>query len=278
MQNFFKKLIENFKEYITLVVLLLISLFLLSVNNKPGVEGFRSVSFGMFAYITSAVHSVTSIFSDNEEVEKLKLVNAELMLEVNKLRNYALQNSNLRKMLELKDTSYYTLISADVISRLTSKIEGNFIINIGKKNGVDIGMPVINELGLVGIVINASNNFSSVRTLENVKLNVAVTNQRSKINGILSWNGQKHVIKNIPTTFDMDIGDRIETSEFSTILPPSIPVGVIAEKETEVSGLLSNIFVKTFADAKNTQNLFVVKIIKESQIDSLETNLLKSIK
>lgn len=275
MQKFFRNLIENFREYITLIALLLISLFLLSLNNKPGIEHFRSVSFGMFAYVTSAVHSATSIFTDDEEINELKLANAELMLEVNKLRNYALQNSHLRRMLELKDTTTYSLIAADVISKLTSKIEGNFIVNAGKDEGVEIGMPVIDEVGLVGIVIDAADNFSSVRTLENVKLNVAVTNQRSNINGILSWNGQRHVIKNIPTTYDMKVGDRIETSSFSTILPPSIPVGVIEEKDTEVSGLLSNIYVKPFSDIKSVENLFVVKLIENVQIDSLEINLLK---
>lgn len=278
MQKFFRKLLANFKEYITLVVLLLISLFLLSINNKQGIEHFRAISFGTFAYVTSTVHSITKIFKDDSETAKLRLENAELMLEVNKLRNHALQYEHLRKMLDMKDTLTYNLLAADVISKLTSKIEGNFIINVGSKHGVEVGMPVINEQGLVGLVIGVAANFSSVRTLENISLNAAVTNQRSGINGILSWNGQRHVIKNIPTTFDMQIGDRIETSEFSTILPPAIPVGIIVEKETEVSGLLSYIYVKPFADVKSIKNLFVVRFVKNIQIDTLETNLLKRIK
>ena len=278
MQKFFKNLIENFREYIALIALLLVSLFLLSLNNKPGIERFRSISFGMFAYVTSAVNSAANIFSDDDEIEKLKLNNAELMLQVNKLRNYALQNSHLRQMLEMKDTSAYPLIAADIISKLTSKVEGNYIINVGADKGITKGMPVINEQGLIGIVVDVADNFSSVRNLENTKLNIAVTNQRSNINGILSWNGQRHVIKNIPTTFDMKVGDRIETSSFSTILPPSIPVGIVEEKETEVSGLLSNIFIKPFADVKSIENLFVVKIVQDVQIDSLELNLFKEAK
>ena len=105
-------------------------------------------------------------------------------------------------------------------------------------------------------------------------MNIAVDNQRSGIDGILSWNGQRLIIKHIPTTFDMKIGDRIETSDFSTIFPPSIPVGVIEEKETEVSGLLSNVYVKPFADIQTVEFLFVMKIIENEQIDSLHTNLI----
>lgn len=278
MGKFFRNLVENFREYITLAALLIISLFLLSLNDKPGIQKFRSYAFGTFAYVSSAVDSFTGLFQPTDELVKLQKENARLMLEVNKIRNYALENEELRNLLSLKDTSNYPLIAADIISKLTSNIDGNFIINIGESDSVNVGMPVINHEGLVGIIISRSDEFSIVRTLENTKLNLAVSNQRSKINGILSWNGQRLVIKFIPTTFDMKIGDRIETSDFSTILPPSIPIGIIEEKETEVSGLLSNIFVKPFADVNTIENIFVMQVEKNEQIDSLELNLLRRLR
>jgi rod shape-determining protein MreC len=83
------------------------------------------------------------------------------------------------------------------------------------------------------------------------------------------------IIKNIPTNFDNEIGDRIVTSEFSTILPPSIPVGVIAEKETNIAGVLSNLVVQPFTNITVMKNIFAVKFIESEQINELELNLLK---
>jgi rod shape-determining protein MreC len=73
----------------------------------------------------------------------------------------------------------------------------------------------------------------------------------------------------------MKIGDRIETSEFSTIFPPSIPIGIIEEKETEVSGLLSNIYVKPYADIRTVEHLFVLQVEESEQVDSLKMSLMQ---
>ncbi len=278
MRKIFRNLVENFSEYITLITLLIISLFLISLNNKPGIESFRSYAFGTFAYVSSAVDSFIDIFSPEEELIKMKKENAELMLEVNKLRDHALENSELRELLSLSDSASYPLIAADVISKLTSNLQGNFIINVGENDSVKIGMPVITDKGLVGIVKSISGDFSIVRTLESANLHIAISNQRSKINGILNWDGNRLVIRHIPTTFDMKVGDRVETSDFSTIFPPSIPVGVIEEKETEVSGLLSNIYVKPYVEILTVENLFVMQLIENEQVDSLKMNLLQSVK
>lgn len=275
MARFFRNLVENFREYITLITLLIISLFLISLNNKPGIENFRSYAFGTFAYVTSGVDSFLSLFKPQEEIIQLKKENARLMLELNKLRNYALENSDLRDLLSLADTSAYPLLSASIISKLPSTLDGNYVINRGLSDSVQSGMPVINDKGLIGVIINTAIDFSIVRNLQNAKLNVAVTNQRSGIEGILSWDGKRLVIKHIPTTFDMKVGDRIETSEFSTIFPPSIPVGVIEEKETEVSGMLSNIFVKPYVDILAIKHLFVLQVIENEQVDSLKMNLMQ---
>lgn len=274
MQSYLRKIFDNFKEYITLVCLLITSLILLSVNENPRVKQIRTYAFGTLSVVNAAVASALSVFSDQDRIIELKKENAELMLQLNKFRNYALENNELKGLLGLKDTMSYPLIPAMVVSKLTSKIQGNYIINAGRSDSVEIGMPLINEKGLVGIVDNTAKDFSVVRILQNSNLNIAVTNQRSNVNGILSWDGRELVIENIPTTFDMKVGDRVVTSSFSTIFPPSIPVGIIKRKETEVSGLLSKIYVEPFADTKSIRYLFVMKIIENNQIDSLELNLL----
>ena len=167
------------------------------------------------------------------------------------------------------------MIPSAIISKLVSKIHGNFVIDVGTSDSVDVGMPVINHLGLVGIVTDVSSNFSVVRTLYNSNLALAVVDQRSNVAGIMDWNGIELVMKNIPTTYDVMIGDRIVTSEFSTILPPSIPVGVVVDKETNISGLLNSITVRPFVEIPSLKNVFVLQIIQDTQIDSLELNLLK---
>ena len=83
------------------------------------------------------------------------------------------------------------------------------------------------------------------------------------------------MIKNIPTTYDMKPGDRIISSDFSTIVPPQIPIGLIAKKETSVSGLLSDIVIQPFVELRSVRYVFVMKMFPDNQIEELELNLSK---
>ena len=120
-----------------------------------------------------------------------------------------------------------------------------------------------------------SEEFSLVRTFQNSNFKIAARNQNSGIDGILSWDGSQLLISKIPTTSDMEIGDRIISSDLSTIIPPSIPIGLIVKKEKSVSGLLSNIILKPFVELNSIRNVFVMQVIPGKQIEGLELNLLK---
>jgi rod shape-determining protein MreC len=198
------------------------------------------------------------------------------MLQLNKYRRYKNENEKLKSLLEFRDTTSYPLESARVISRLLSVSEGNLILNTGKKDSVFKGMPVINDRGLVGLVTDATQDFSLVRLLLNSNFKVSVKDQRSGVDGILAWNGRNLIMKNVPTTYDLEVGDRVITSDYSTIIPPAIPVGLITKKETTVTGMLSDIVVTPFVDFSSIQYAFVLKLVPSKQVDSLELNLFRN--
>jgi rod shape-determining protein MreC len=275
MKNIISSFFQNYKEYIVAALLLIVSLSLVPLNEDPSLRKIKRLSFGSFAVINNLISEFQHIFINESEILRLKKLNAELMLRNNMLREYGLENAELKRLLSLKDTAEYPLIPARVISKLVSRVDGNFIINAGVRDSVSAGMPVINDHGLIGIVIESSDDFSVVRTLSNMNLRLTVKNQRSNTQGILSWNGKELIIKNVPTTADIEIGDRIVISEFSTILPPSIPVGIVVENQSKISGLLSDVIVSPFVDLNSVKNLFVIGIVQSKQVNELELNLLK---
>lgn len=264
----------KFKEYIVLVFLLILSLILITTNENDKVKNVRLFSLGLFATVNSTLIGIGTFFEDTNYIESLEKKNAELMLQINQLREYALENDELNDILKFKSETQYKLITAKIVSRLVSKINGYYIINKGIEDSVGVGMPVITDKGLVGIIIETTNNYSSVRTFENSLFKVAIKNERSNVDGVLNWNGKNLVIKNVPTTYDVEIGDRIIVSEISSILPPSIPIGIVVEKESTLSGVLSNLKVKPFAQLNSLKNVIVLNINRNSELDSLTNKLL----
>lgn len=274
MPGFFRRFLTQFKEYIVLTIILIISLILISQNNNPKIKNIRLYALSSFAIMNYSLTGIIDYFQNTSYTNDLERINAELMLQVNLLREYGLENNELKNYLKYSDNFEYELIVSRIVSRVLSKINGNFIISKGSKDSIKVGMPVISHLGLIGLVVDVTDNFSTVRTYENSKFKVAVKNQRSNVSGIINWNGKNLIIKNVPTTYDIEIGDRIVVSELSSIILPSIPIGIVAEKEATLSGILTNIIVKPFVDINSIKNVLVIKSVVSKQLDDLELNLI----
>ncbi len=275
MFRFFTHVWFGFKEYIVLVVLVIVSFVVLSLNQKPEVKNVRAIAFGSFAAVTSIVSDLINIANIKSENRRLREVNAELMLQVNRLREYGIQNEELSNLLKLKDTLKYPLIPAAIVSKSFSKIQGTITINAGSKDGVKPGMPVINDEGLIGIIYNASEDYSIARTLKNFDLKVTVKDQRSRIDGIMKWNGENLVIINVPKTYDVEPGDRIITSDISSIIPVPLPVGIVTGLSNIKTGIFNEVKVKPFVDFLRVENVFVLGIVESRQIKNLEMNFYK---
>lgn len=274
MTRFFLSVWENFKEYIVLVVLLIASLILLSQNNTQGIQKVRSVAFGTFASITSLFTDVFNISNLKNENETLRRTNAEMMLQLSRLREYGIVNENLKGLLALKDSSNFPLISATVVSKSLTKSQGTLTLNAGRNQSVKVGMPVITDKGIVGIVYSIADNYCIARTITNVDLKLTVKSERTRENAILKWNGDWLVMINVPKTYDLKKGDRIVTSEISSIVPFPLPVGVVYEVGNVETGIFNEVKIQPFVDFQNVENLFILGIVKNKEIDNIEFNFL----
>lgn len=273
MIRFFTSLWENFKEYIVLVLLVILSLVLLSQNQSAGIKKVRTLAFGTFAAVSSLTNNLFSTSSLRDENEKLREINAQLMLQISKLREYGIMGQELKGLLELKDTSNYPLIPATVVSKSLSKVQGTFTLNTGAADGVLPGMPVITHQGLVGIINTVSENFSILRILQNVDLKLTVKCERTREHAVMKWTGDNLLMINIPKTFAIEPGDRIVTSEISSIVPVPIPVGVSAEFGNSDSGIFNEIKVIPFVDFYSTEYVFVLAVVNDEQINKFDLNI-----
>lgn len=272
MIKFILKLWQNFKEYIILVLLIIFSLILLTQNHNPGVQKVRAIAFGSFAAVTSVVTDIFSTAKIRKENEELRRVNTELMLQLSKLRKYGIVNKELKGLLNLKDTCSYPLIPASIVSKSLSLTQNSITLNAGKADSVKPGMPVINYQGLVGIVESTSDDYSIVKTLYNIDLKITVKNERSRLNGIMKWNGEELIIVDVPKTYDYEIGDRIITSEVSSIIPVPIPVGIVRQVSRVESAIFNIVKLIPFADLQSVENVFILGLVESKQKKDLELN------
>jgi rod shape-determining protein MreC len=275
MFKFFSKVWQEYKEYIILILLLVVSLITLSQNQKPGIKKVRAIAFGTFASVTAVISDVINTAKVQSENERLRKVNAELMLQVNKLREYGILNEQLKGLVGLKDTFDYPLIPASIVSKSLTKSQSTITINAGNKSGIKPGMPVINDLGLVGIIHSTSEDYAIARTLKNIDLKLTVKDERSRVDGILKWNGEDLVIVDVPKTYDIEPGDRIITSELSSIVSIPIPIGIVMGLSKVETGIFNEVKIKSYVDFVKVENVFVIGVVQSKQKNNLELNFYK---
>ncbi len=263
---------DNFKEYLVLVLLVVLSLTLLTQNNNPQVQRVRAVAFGSFATVSSVFYDIFNITQLKNENAILRESNAELMIQISMLREQGILNRELKGLIGLKDTSSLPFFPATIVSKSLSVTQNTITINAGQLDGIKPGMPVISFRGFVGIIQSCSESFSIARTLKNVDLKFTVKNEKNRLNGIMKWDGEKLMIVDVPRTYDFDVGDRIITSEISSIIPIPIPVGLVSKIEEDKTGLLNLIQVTPFEEVLSLENVFILMIVENQEKNNLELN------
>lgn len=259
MSKIFANFWNDFKQYIILCILLVTSLALTSQESHPSINNFKTFLFGNFAFVTSFFPNLFSVRSDEDELIELRKQNAALMLQVNQLREYAIVNEELKSLLNFKDTSSIQVIPAKIIYKTITTSQNTITLNCGREDSVEIGMPVVNDLGLVGLVHGVTQNFCIVRTLQNINMKVAVKNQFTRYQGILRWNGESLQIINLPKTALVSVGDRILTSEISSIINLPLPVGFVSKIHNAEKGIFHDVVIQPFVDFDRIENVFVLK-------------------
>jgi rod shape-determining protein MreC len=152
-------------------------------------------------------------------------IDQEYSIKLNLLKK---DNTRLRRILSLQESSTNENISAAIISRKTGSWWRQIILNKGSKDGVEIGNIVIGPGGLLGRVNNVSLYTASVTLVTSPESKLGVWVDRIQINGLLVGLGDDYPsLILFSKDADIKVGDFVSSSPASTLLPPNIPIGIV---------------------------------------------------
>lgn len=263
--------IVRFKDYVTLTVLVILSFVMMSFSNVAQLGGFRTVVVGGIGWLQNVFAWIPNPVALKSENAALRELNLQLSDERAKLRTAIIENEKLRKLLEFKKQPGFDLAAADVVGKTTVEVRNFATLNKGQKDGIKEGMPAITEAGLAGVVIAASDDYSLVRLLINRDSRIAGKIARSRIDGILVWEGDEYlVMKNIPKSYDVKNGDEVITSTYSNRFPPNIAIGRVKEIRDDNSSMFKKVYIEPSVRFSTIEQLFVAKVVPDTQRIKLE--------
>lgn len=149
----------------------------------------------------------------------------------------------------------------------------NFItLNMGRKDGIRPDMGVVSESGVVGIVVNVSDNFAIVASLLNKEIRISSKIARTGHVGSLMWTGtsaSEGMLTEIPQHVSVRNNDTIVTSGYSTIFPKGIVLGVV-KKIRQNKGTFSDIYINFTTDFSNLDYVYVIETLNTTERILLE--------
>ncbi|MFQ5676164.1 MAG: rod shape-determining protein MreC, partial [bacterium] len=208
------------RDFLTLLTAIIVSLSFMFSNDGGQIETLRVWTLGGFGFLLKKISAVKAFKNVYEENHRLRHESAELMLENSRLKEALLENQRLRQLLNFKAESHLDLVAAKVIGKQESGFVNAVVLDVGKREKITRNMAVVTAQGLVGRVLEVSNNQSIVELLLDRNLRASAMVQRSRVAGIIKWvEGELVQLAEIPKRSDVQAGDTIITSEFSSIFP-----------------------------------------------------------
>jgi rod shape-determining protein MreC len=259
-----------FKEYLILAGLIVLSLILLVLNDNPKIRRIRTIATVSLGVVQEQLSFIPSYFSLRSENEALRRLNIQLADEASKLRDARLENIRLRRLLGLKERSTDQLIAARVVNKSLTLLRNTLTIDVGEADSVKPMMPVINEAGVVGVVTATSKRYAIVNLLLNTSFRVSAKVERSRVDGIVAWDGNDLLLNNVTKTMDVLPGDVVLTSEYSSVFPPHIPIGIVRSVSEERGSLFKKIILTPSVDFVRLEELFVIARVPDQERIRLE--------
>ena len=224
-------------------------------------------------WVVGSVHQTTS---DVKGYLKLKEENSRLLKE-NSLLRKELINYNYLKYRYLNSSSKFPfrVISAHVIKNSFLKKTNFLTLNVGQVDSVTVDMGVFNDRGIVGIVVDHSEDFSIVQSVLNTKSKIHAKIKNSNHFGTLRWDGVNTgyvQLKDLPRLANVFKGDTIVTGASSYIFPENLPIGYIKEIDIDEQTNYYNIQVSLFNDMTNLGAVYLTKNDLRDQKNKLEKN------
>jgi rod shape-determining protein MreC len=139
---------------------------------------------------------------------------------------------------------------------------------------VKVNMPIVSEAGLVGRVVATGGRYAVGQILLNKEFRASAKLQRSRVDGILIWDGGPYVqLKNVAKTLDVKVGDVVVTSEYSSIFPAGIKIGVVSSTSQSPGALFQTVEITPSVDFSRLETVFVVMQLPDSSRLALDQRI-----
>lgn len=219
---------------------------------------------GLTENVTGAVGTLLEMRTMRQRNAELEQVNSALLSENFGLREVERENQLLREMLDFAQTRPgLELRGAQIVARVIGWESNNFLeyimLDLGSTHGLQLGMPVVTDQGLVGRISETTATTSKVLLIGDPSSAVNAILQSSRLHGVIRGSpGGTLIMDYLPQGETFSVGEVVLTSGLGGRFPKGIPVGQIVEIRQQDFEVFQQAVVQPTVDFPRMELVMVV--------------------
>jgi len=267
----------RWRLFFTFIAISLILLVLDTTGRLSTVVGYLQVPFSAAqGWVSGRASGIESTLTTPRDIDILQAENEQLRGRITELERqneellevYA-EYTYLSALLDYaRDNPEYRRVAADVIGGDTSNFVRSLIINRGERDGIQVGMPVETERGLVGRVVAVSPHAAQVQLLTDPSSSINARLGASRADGLAQGQLTDHLkMKWIEQDIPISENELVMTSGVGGGFPPDLIIGRAVHVEQSASELFQEAQVRPAVDLDRLEIVLVIINFEPANLD-----------
>jgi rod shape-determining protein MreC len=199
---------------------------------------------------------LVSVYQENEDLKKSL---NDAIEKNNQWKELKLANNRLRNLLRFQRSLTNRVVAAEVIGKDPSVWFKTVIIDKGKADGLQKGLPVVLPQGIAGQVIEVSDRYSKVMLIIDRNSAVDALVQRSRARGIIKGaSADQCRFEFVLRKNDVQVGDTVVASGFDSVYPKGLRIGYVSDLSERSADIFYEITVTPFVDFEKLEEVLVI--------------------
>jgi len=260
------KIFQNLGTTILFLFLECISLFLIIRYNKGQNDIFLHSSNEIVSDVVKQRAKIKQSLDLKNQNDDLLFQNARLIEELINRKGWTEKDSN-------NIDKKYNVIPANIVNSSIHSLSNYITLDKGRSHGIEKGMGVLGDRGVIAVINQVSNKYSTAISLLNVDLRVSSSIKDKNHTGFLTWSGKDifhFKLNGIPKHAAIEVGDNVVTSGHSSIFPKGLVIGKIEEYTIIEGGAFYDISLTLNQDLSMVNLVYIIANNDFDEIRSLE--------
>jgi rod shape-determining protein MreC len=202
----------------------------------------------------------SSISALQKEVRDLQRQQVAMAQSMQQAQLQTAENAHLRRLMDAREHLPVRSMMSEILYDARDPSTRRVVLDRGMRNGVKLGLPVIDNAGVVGQVTRVFPFTSEVTLLTDKEQAIPVQVLRSGLRSVAYGRGQSGLLdlRFVAPNADIQVGDILVTSGLDGMYPAGLAVAKVIQVESVANGVFGRVVCQPLAGIDRHRQLLIV--------------------